>query len=53
MSDMRSVMEAQRELQDLKTKSKLIGANTILGLEQGDRTDLNRENKRLGQFRRS
>lgn len=49
-ADKSDIMAAGRENTDLVNKSKLIGDNTILGIEQGIRKDLERENKRLANF---
>lgn len=50
LNDIRDTFRARRDLQDLEKKAQLIGPNTIKGVLQGEKVDLDRENKRLAQF---
>jgi hypothetical protein len=52
LNDLKDLLTAKRELNDLQTKASLIGPHAIAGLNDRANFDLQRENKNLSSFER-
>ena len=50
LNDLKDLLAAKRDLNDLTAKANLVGPNTIAGLERKDQLDLAQENKGLAKF---